>query len=154
MIRKMLETDTVLKRCKIIATGIAKDYHRSQDIMQQAFLVLLQNAKKYDDIECPEDFYRLFWKLCKREHDRLIYRLDQQVAYEDLTAVDHVSGIETDDMINALPEKLRSVARYLLDSYTVREIASKLSMSTKTVIQHKNTLKSLLTVAYRKGIET
>ena len=140
MIRAMLETREVLRRCALLAAGIAKDSGRPEDILQQAFLELLESEDQYtESIECPDDFYREFRRLAENANNRIRYRHKREVVYGDRWPVyDDYTRLE---MLDAVDRRLsgivKTVACYLLNGYTVSEVARKLNVSHSYISQTK-----------------
>ena len=141
MIRPMMETKEVLRRCSLLAAGIAKDPGRAMDIMQQAFFELLESEHRYaESIECPDDFYREFRRLAENANNRTRYRHKREVVYWDRLAVnldDHTRLEMLDAVDHELTGAPKQVVCYLMDGLTVTEIAQELNVSHSYISQIK-----------------
>ena len=140
MIRAMMETKEVLKRCRLMAAGIASDHDRAEDIMQQAFFELLESEHRYtESMECPDDFYREFRRLAENANNRTRYRHRREVVYWDRLAVndDHTRLEMLDTVDHELTGAPKQVVFSLLDGLTVTEIAEELNVSHSYISQTK-----------------
>lgn len=139
MIRKMLETKEVRKRCKLIAEYLSDDKHIAEDIMQTAFLEIWEKSADYKtEITTRLDFYRIF-----RKHSyNALRRLNTEFARyseftEDMSPEDH-SRVDISSYIERLPEPIRGIMEMIAQGMTQDEIASNRGISQGYVSRHRN----------------
>jgi len=130
MIKKLLETEEVRKRCKLIAQYLSKDKHIAEDIMQTAFLEIWEKSEEYmPEIDTPLDFYKVF-----RKHAyNALRRLNTEFArYTELTedmSTEDYSAIDISSYISRLPEPLRGIIEMIAEGFTEVDIASGFDIS-------------------------
>ena len=132
MIRKMLETDSVRKRCLLIARGIARgDKDDIHDITSETFLIMLEKEHEYaDSIDTDDDFCRLFRQLAHNAYRRQRYNTRKLSAYNDDDTLTYPDlTVEIEDIINKLPVAQRDIVCLLREGKTPAEIASDMHIS-------------------------
>ena len=122
MIRKMLETKEVRKRCKLIAEYLSEDHHIAEDIMQTSFLEMIENSENSNQIKSSKDFYRVFRKHAYNALRRVKTELARyEVITDDMSTDD--TELDISSYISRLPEKLRSILDMIAQGYTQTETA-------------------------------
>jgi RNA polymerase sigma-70 factor (ECF subfamily) len=120
----------------------AKDQAEAEDILQEGFLKVFQNIKKYNGEGAFANWVKTimvntsisnYHKSKKHYHHEDIDEMDEKESRHDQTPENDYSAKELNNLLKRLPEGYRMVFNlYAIEGYKHKEIAEKLSIDVNT----------------------